>query len=178
MDYVKLNETSFLIESFILVYKSEIGWFLKMLSEESLYQLVDDLSREFFNKPFAHHVKFNSRLRTTGGRYLPAKRTIELNPKYYHETNEEEFIGIIKHELCHYHLHIEGKGYKHGDRDFKELLKKTGSPRYCQPLPSQKNKNKHLYRCEKCNLEYKRVRKVDLSRYRCGKCRGKLVKIR
>ena len=38
----------------------------------------------------------------------------------------EELIGIIKHELCHYHLHLEGKGYQHRDKDFKELLKKVG----------------------------------------------------
>ena len=36
----------------------------------------------------------------------------------------DELISIIKHELCHYHLHQEGKGYKHRDQDFKDLLKK------------------------------------------------------
>lgn len=150
---------------------------MKRLSEKSLHRLVDTLSQEFFEKPFVHHVTFNSRLRTTGGRYLPVKKTIELNPKYYDEMDEEEFIGIIKHELCHYHLHIEGKGYKHGDKDFKELLKKTGSPRHCTPLPSQEKRYKHKYKCKTCSQEYKRVRRVDTTKYRCGKCRGKLVQI-
>jgi len=147
------------------------------LNENDLRELVNRLSHQHFHKPFVDVVKFNNRLRTTGGRYLPAKRTIELNPKYVLEMNEEEVIGILKHELCHYHLHIEGKGYKHGDRDFKELLKQTGSPRHCSPLPSVEKRPKYLYKCQSCHHMYKRLRRVDLNRYRCGKCKGKLVMV-
>lgn len=150
---------------------------MELLDEKSLYRLVDEISRKYFHKPFLDRVTFNHRLRTTGGRYWPAKRTIELNPKYYTEM-KEEFIGIIKHELCHYHLHIEGKGYKHGDPEFKQLLKETGSPRYCSPLPSVKKMYKYLYRCTGCSLEYKRARRVDVNKYRCGKCKGELVQIK
>src|SRR5690625_3159895 len=101
---------------------------MEILNGEDLFDLVNELSWKYFNKPFKHDVIFNGRLRTTGGRYIPVKKLIELNPKYVIEMNEAEFIGIIKHELCHYHLHIEGKGYKHGDQAFKNLLKETGSP--------------------------------------------------
>ena len=52
----------------------------------------------------------------------------------------EELIGVIKHELCHYHLHIEGKGYQHRDADFRELLKRTNSPRFCSTLSGEKSK--------------------------------------
>ncbi|WP_461180540.1 SprT family protein [Virgibacillus kimchii] len=148
---------------------------MKLLSEESLYQLVNDLSWEFFQKPFIDYVKFNSRLRTTGGRYLPHSKTIELNPKYYLEMDEGEFTGIIKHELCHYHLHIEGKGYRHGDVDFKLLLKKTGSPRHCNPLPSNQPKYKHQYKCKQCGFIYRRTRRINTKKFGCGKCRGRLV---
>jgi SprT-like protein len=151
---------------------------MNLISEKELLELVNKISLEFFSKPYIDDVKFNSRLRTTGGRYLPSKRIIELNPKYYYETDMDEFIGIIKHELCHYHLHIEGKGYKHGDPEFKELLRQTGSPRHCKPLPSNSNRSKHTYRCLKCNQVYKRVRRVDLKRYRCGRCRGKLIELK
>ncbi|OZU89205.1 SprT family protein [Virgibacillus indicus] len=149
---------------------------MDLYKEETLFELVNKLSLEFFHKPFKHNVQFNSRLRTTGGRYIPVKKLIELNPKYAAEMDENEFIGIIKHELCHYHLHIEGRGYKHGDEDFKRLLKETGSPRHCNPLPSQKKEFKYKYICRKCKQEYKRKRRVDLKKYRCGKCRGELVK--
>lgn len=147
------------------------------MNERDLQQLVNRISLEFFEKPFLDQVKFNSRLRTTGGRYIPVKRLIELNPKYALETDVEEFHGIIKHELCHYHLHIMGKGYKHGDAEFKELLKRTGSPRYCRPLPSEADVFRYQYRCKGCGLIYKRQRRVNLVKYRCGKCKGKLIAI-
>ncbi|WP_077324398.1 SprT family protein [Virgibacillus siamensis] len=147
---------------------------MKLLEEQELHQLVHAISIAFFNKPYNDKVTYNHRLRTTGGRYIPAKRLIELNPKYAVEMGEEEVEGIIKHELCHYHLHIEGKGYKHGDPEFKSLLKKTGSPRHCKPLPSTEKNRKYIYKCEKCAQTYKRVRRIDVKKYRCGRCHGRL----
>ncbi|ASK61242.1 SprT family protein [Virgibacillus phasianinus] len=147
---------------------------MNLLNEKELYALVQKISLNYFGKSFKDQVRFNSRLRTTGGRYIPSKRIIELNPKYVLETNEAEFIGIIKHELCHYHLHIEGKGYKHGDSAFKMLLKETGSPRHCTPLPSSKRENKHHYICKSCSHVYKRQRRVNINKYRCGRCGGVL----
>lgn len=145
--------------------------------KEDLQQWTDQLSRKFFEKPYIDDVRFNARLRTTGGRYIPAKRVIELNPKYLAELGRKEFEGIIKHELCHYHLHIEGKGYSHRDQSFKDLLKKTDSPRFCKQLPSQKNRKKLHYECSECGQDYYRMRRIDTNRYRCGKCKGKLKKM-
>ena len=42
----------------------------------------------------------------------------------------ETFRKIVRHELCHYHLYFQGKGYKHADRDFKDLLAKVDGLRY------------------------------------------------
>ncbi|RCW73019.1 SprT-like protein [Saliterribacillus persicus] len=148
------------------------------MNDKELHQLVDKLSRQFFDKAFEDKVIFNKRLRTTGGRYIPSKRLIELNPKYLVETNHEEFVGIIKHELCHYHLHIEGKGFMHRDRDFRQLLIKTNSPRHCQALPSMKDDFKYLYQCKKCGHQYKRRRRINVSKYRCGKCMKPLALIK
>lgn len=142
--------------------------------EEALFTLVNDISWQFFHRPFKHRVKFNHRLRTTGGRYIPTEKLIELNPKYVIELGISELVGIIKHELCHYHLHIQGKGYQHGDDDFKALLKETGSPRYCRPLPSSQKTKKHIYTCHSCKHQYQRIRRVNVKKYRCGKCGGKI----
>lgn len=142
------------------------------MKDEALTLLVKEISLRYFGKVFVHEAIFNSRLRTTGGRYLLRTHNIEVNPKYLERFGENEVIGIIKHELCHYHLHIEGKGYKHGDRDFKELLTRTGSPRYCSSLEIVK----HHYICTKCGLEYKRQRKINTAKYRCSKCLGLILK--
>jgi SprT-like protein len=149
----------------------EVNFQMYQLTDKEVYDLVNTLSLRYFHKPFLHEVKFNHRLRTTGGRYIPAKKLIELNPKYLEK--EDEFIGIIKHELCHYHLHIEGKGYKHGDQDFKRLLRATNSPRHCKPLPSQQ-KCKYIYKCEVCGQEFRRMRRMNTNKYRCGRCKGKI----
>src|SRR5690606_19271092 len=115
---------------------------------------------------------------TTGGRYLLQSHDIEINPKQYDEHGIEELIAIIKHELCHYHLHIQKKGYRHKDKDFKELLKTVGGARYCKPLASQKKSistKVYLIECKSCGLIYERKRKVNLNKYICGKCGGRIT---
>lgn len=150
------------------------------MTDQQLQQLVEQLSIEVFHRPFMHQAIFNKRLRTTGGRYKLSNHFIEINPLVIQLHDEDELIGIIKHELCHYHLHIEGKGYKHGDPDFKQLLQATGSPRHCKPLaePRKVNMTVHHYRCTACGCEYHRKRRMDCRKYRCGKCRGEIIKVK
>jgi SprT-like protein len=152
------------------------------MEDKELQKLVEKVSIESFGKPFRHKASFNSRLRSTGGRYLLGTHNIDINKKYLDQLGLNELIGIIKHELCHYHLHIEGKGYQHRDSDFKMLLKKVGAPRFCSPLldkPKKQTSTKILlYQCTTCHQQYKRKRSINTSRYVCGKCRGKLVKVK
>jgi SprT-like protein len=148
------------------------------MNDKQLQQLVEEISRSLFHKPFRHQAVFNPRLRTTGGRYLLRSHNIELNRSYYEEHGLNELVGIIKHELCHYHLHLEGKGYQHKDRDFKDLLKNIGAPRHCTPLRLMKKEEyKYTYSCTSCGQAYKRKRAMNVNRYVCGKCGGKIKKI-
>lgn len=144
------------------------------MDQNQLLQWTRELSETYFRQEFHADIVFNGRLRTTGGRYIPSKKRIEINRKYLDELGEEELKGIIKHELCHHFLHVDGKPYNHRSKEFRQLLKETGSPRHCSFLPSVE-REKYIYQCKKCGLEYKRRRKVDTKRYSCGKCRGKLV---
>ncbi|WP_186576336.1 SprT family protein [Aquibacillus kalidii] len=145
------------------------------MEQDQLEQLVNELSIQYFGKPYLDKVSFNNRLRTTGGRYIPSRRMIELNPKYLVELGTDEFNGIIKHELCHYHLHIEGKGFNHRDPEFRALLRETNSPRFCSPLPSMRKVAKYQYICKKCGHVYNRMRSVNTAKYRCGRCKGRLT---
>lgn len=146
----------------------------RLMPETELQSLTEQLSLRYFYKPFLHQAVYNPRLRTTGGRYMLGDHSIQVNPEVQRVHGREEMIGVLKHELCHYHLHLEGKGYKHGDRDFKELLKRTGSPRYCKPLATRQMSRMRQYTCSDCGMTYERKRRVDTNRYRCGKCHGKL----
>jgi SprT-like protein len=152
-----------------------------LMTNEELQKLVEEISITSFGKKFRHQASFNSRLKTTGGRYLLQSHNIEINKRYLEQLGKEELAGIIKHELCHYHLHLEKRGYKHQDKDFKILMKKVGAPRFCQQLPDRPTTNRskklHVYSCTGCSLVFKRRRAVNVNKYVCGKCKGKLKQI-
>ncbi|QIL46919.1 SprT family protein [Vagococcus coleopterorum] len=150
----------------------------QLLKQETLQSMVEAVSLEFFSKPFKHHATYNRRLQTTGGRYHLGSHDLDFNPKVVEVYGEEELIKVIKHELCHYHLHIEGKGYQHRDRDFKELLKATGGTRFVPPLVEKKKRApKYLYQCKTCGKAFPRQRKINLWRYGCP-CGGRLKLIK
>lgn len=143
--------------------------------------LVEQLSQQYFERPFLHKAYFNNRLRKTGGRYLLYTHNIEFNKKLYDHFGMEELRGIILHELCHYHLHIQGKGYKHRDYDFRTLLKKVGAPRFCSSIEEtveRKPKQLHIYGCIGCQQLYKRKRRMRVEKYCCSKCGGEITFIK
>lgn len=144
------------------------------MDNQELQKLVEELSLIRFHKPFLHQATFNHRLRTTGGLYYYESHNLEFNPKILERYDKDELIAVIVHELCHYHLHLEGKGHQHRDKDFKQLLKKTGGTRYVKRLVDYN----YLYRCTKCHMDYYRYRKMDLNKLCCGKCHSKLEFVR
>lgn len=141
------------------------------MTDEELQAWVQALSQTAFSMEFSHRAYFNARLRTTGGRYRLADHNIEINPKML-GYGKEVVAGIIKHELCHYHLHLAGLGYRHKDRDFKRLLAKVGGSRYAPTEPKQR---KYHYQCTNCQQDYFRQRLVNTDKYVCSKCHGHLA---
>lgn len=105
-----------------------------------LTDYVKQVSLEDFGRPFIHHVQWNRRLRSTGGRFFPKDGHLDFNPKVYQELGLDVFRKIVRHELCHYHLYFQGKGYQHKDRDFKELLKAVDGLRFVPSLPNSNSK--------------------------------------
>ena len=142
----------------------------------NLTEYVQQVSVEDFGKEFRHVALWNSRLRSTGGRFFPKDGHLDFNPKHLEEQGLEVFRKIVRHELCHYHLYYEKKGYRHGDMDFKKLLAEVDGLRYAPKL-EQATKPSLLYICQSCAQAYQRKRRIDLKKYRCEKCRGLLEKI-
>ena len=141
------------------------------MNEHELQQLTMEISRTSFHREFTHKITYNRRLRSSGGRYLLKTGNIEINPLVEQELGLEALIGVIKHELCHYHLHQTGGGYRHRDADFKRLLHQVGGSRFVERM----NEPNFLYECTACHHRYTRMRKMNTNRYVCGKCRGKLI---
>ena len=145
------------------------------MNDEELQRWVEEISLTWFHRPFRHKASFNSRLRSTGGRYFPRSHNIEISLKQWQIYGREEVEKIIKHELCHYHLHLMNKGYRHRDADFKQLLQKVGGTRYCRAVcQPKKQPYRYVLICVRCRTEYYRKRKINTKKYVCGKCRGKL----
>lgn len=146
------------------------------MDDRQLQQWVERISERDFGLPFRHKATFNNRLTATGGRYFTRTHNIEISRKQLEEFGMEAVERIIKHELCHYHLHLAKKGYRHRDADFKELLRKVGGSRYCSPIPGATRREPYRYRlqCVDCGMEYLRKRKVNVRKYVCGSCRGRL----
>ena len=136
-----------------------------MMTPAELQQRVMLLSQQVFGRPFQHQATFNTRLKTTGGRYFTHSHDLEFNPKM---AALPEFDGIIKHELVHYHLHLQHKGYRHRDRDFKQLLATVGGVRYAPKLAgTTATKPKHLWRYQCCNGHVlTRQRRIQVDKYR------------
>lgn len=147
------------------------------MTDEELQTWVERVSLRDFGRPFLHRARFNSRLRSTGGRYFMHSHDIEISSRQLEAFGPEEVEKIIKHELCHYHLHLQRKGFRHRDRDFKELLRKVGGTRHCAPLPGVRRRSEpYRYKlvCVNCRTAYLRKRKTNPRRYLCGVCRGRL----
>lgn len=150
------------------------------MNDLELQKLVEVTSVQSFGWSFGHKATFNPRLRTTGGRYLLGTHNIEINPKQLEHFGMDALIGIIKHELCHYHLHLQKRGYRHKDREFQELLFQVGGSKYCGSIPGEKRISKtfHVYSCTNCSAVFNRKRVIDTKRYVCGKCKGKIRKVK
>ncbi|WP_146922662.1 SprT family protein [Alkalibacterium kapii] len=145
------------------------------METEELQELVETVSLNFFDRPFRHKAVFNKRLRTTGGRYHLKTHNLDFNPKLLLKTDENTLVGVIKHELCHYHLHLSGEGYQHKDKTFKKLLKEVGGLRFTPSLTGKNEPKRVLkYQCLTCKTVVKRQRCFDTDKYVCAKCRGKL----
>ena len=140
----------------------------------NLTEYVQEVSREDFGRPFRHEARWNSRLRTTGGRFFPKDGHLDFNPKMLEAHGLDLFRKIVRHELCHYHLFFEKKGYRHGDRDFKQLLQEVGGLRFA-PQVEEKVQSFHHYSCQSCGQLYQRRRRINTQKYRCGRCHGHLI---
>ena len=146
------------------------------MTDEALQRLVEQLSQQFFGHPFRHHAYFNARLRTTGGRYRLRDHDIEINPRMLTEHDQATLEGVIKHELCHYHLHLAGQSGQHRTKAFQRLLRQVGGLRYA-PVPAPATprlRHWQVYVCTTCQQRYYRLRRVDVTRMVCGRCRGRL----
>lgn len=149
------------------------------MTDQELQELTEKWSLQYFKRPFVHRIFFNRRLRTTGGRYHLSDHHIDINPLMYTEFDLINLKRVVLHELCHYHLHLTGRDYRHRSQDFRQLLKQVGGSRYAPPTSRAKSRRvkRWCYQCTGCGAIVWRVRRFNPRRYVCRRCgsRFKLI---
>lgn len=140
-----------------------------------LTQIFQDLNvRHFQGELPAPVLRWNSRLRSTAGRFAPGSRNL-FGPReplieiasYLETIPEGEFHvrDTMLHEMIHYYLWFKKKPYGH-TAEFHAILKRVGARRY-NPVPKL-SPVKHWYECPKCLIRVPARRKLGVSA--CAAC--------
>ena len=148
------------------------------MNNNQLQKLVEELSLSYFKRPFTHKATFNNRLRTRGGdvtfkvsgfRKVVDKESLQMhiNPKLMNlPEGNQELVGVIKHELAHYHLLLTKGTHQENDKDFRYLLKQLDAPKYSPIKPNYKTA--YLYQCAgPQHHQITRNRRLDTKKYVC-----------
>ena len=136
-----------------------------MYTNDDLMRITQGLSQSLFGRTFKGEVCWNSRLRTSAGRYSRRHSRIDINPKYIEHYGEDSLTDTLKHELIHYHFPSAGHG-----PTFAREAQRIQCSRFCRPLPGRKVR--YLYQCQGCGLKFPRQRRIDVKKYRCGICKS------
>jgi len=119
-------------------------------------------------------LRWNSRLRSSAGRFIPGRRrwlsrersVIEIADYLLEEKDFEKHVrDTLAHEMIHYWLWSEKRPYGH-TREFSEKMKELGTVRY-NPVP-RRPPLKYVYECPECEKEYPARKK--LSGLACKTC--------
>lgn len=138
-----------------------------LLCESELLALTTRLSLTWWQRPFTGTVCWNSRLRTSAGRFSHRTQTIELNLRHASHFGHGSLEETIKHELIHYHF----PGAGHGPI-FRQEAARIGCARFCQPIP--RPVRVHTYQCQQCGATFQRRRSFNTRKFRCARCQGML----
>ena len=124
--------------------------------------------REFGGQLRIPTVRFNSRLKTSAGRFIPhpSGAIIEIASYLCEEENGENMIkDTLGHEMIHFWLWVNEKPYGHTS-EFKEKMEAIGVSRY-NSVPRHRP-FKHIYTCKSC--EQKIFVRKKLTKAACAAC--------
>jgi predicted SprT family Zn-dependent metalloprotease len=149
-----------------------------MLPAPELVQLFEEInSRHFDGFLDPPKLKWNRRLRSSAGRFVPGARpwsiwaaerppTIEIASYLLQEANALDLIrDTLAHEMIHYWLWVRRKPYGHTP-EFWDKMTVMGVSRY-NPVPRVRP-YRYLYRCKGCRGEFPARRKLGL--LACARC--------
>jgi predicted SprT family Zn-dependent metalloprotease len=127
----------------------------------------------FLDRP---ELKWNSRLRSSAGRFVPGSRRflalrdseprIEIASYLLEESNALALVAdTIAHEMIHYWLWVRRRPYGHTS-EFMAKMRQMGVSRY-NTVPRLRPP-RYAYRCPACESEFLARRKLGI--LACAKC--------
>jgi SprT-like protein len=166
---------------------------MTILSNYQLKMYANKFLQENYGMEFIIPLELNSRLRKSCGRFIsisyrdgrPSEpKVVELN-KYFVENNEPTVVlDVLRHELVHYALFMQGKPNSDGHPVFERELKRLGivsqSTIDKYDIESKKrNVYRNFYQCANpsCGVEYRtgKALKHGGIYHRCSACKGRLI---
>lgn len=140
-----------------------------------LHQIFRELCREHFDGFLdAPGLRWNARLRTSAGRFIPGSRkdpgqappVIEVASYLLNEEGGDALIAAtLAHEMIHYWLWVRGRPYGHTE-EFIAKMKLMGARRY-NPAPMRRP-YRYVYVCGACEKEF--PARVKLGPLACATC--------
>jgi len=140
-----------------------------------LERVFDEINQRHFDGFLDRPVlRWNSRLRSSAGRFFPGSRTwlqqrppiIEIASYLQQESQAEALIrDTMAHEMIHYWLWVRRRPYGHTD-EFWVRMKQMGVSRY-NPVPKTRP-YRYVYQCISCRTQFPARRK--LGPLACAKC--------
>ena len=154
------------------------------LSQYQLKKYAEKFLAETYGMKLTVPLELNGRLKRACGRFVYYVRSrqpksVEMN-KFFVENNEPVVVlDVLRHELVHYALFMQGKPHSDGHPVFENELKRLG-------VVSQKTIDKYtieskpvkiqFYECADCKAEFRRQRALANGgrNHRCS-CGGRLI---
>ncbi|MGZ6333090.1 MAG: SprT-like domain-containing protein [Bdellovibrionota bacterium] len=141
----------------------------------ALSELFAQLNREHFDEFLdAPELRWNSRLRSSAGRFIPGARrlwqtrrpVIEIASYLMEESNALGLVlDTMGHEMIHYWLWIRHRPYGH-TAEFHAKMKQMGVSRY-NTVPRNRP-YKYVYRCAGCRRDFPAKRRLGV--LACARC--------
>lgn len=149
-------------------------------SAEKLAQLARTLSLKHWNKDCLIPVEWNGRLTASMGRFaykvrgkerIPIK--IEMSKHAAKFLDQETLSKVLLHELCHYHLFIQGRPFADHHPQFEKELERVGAISTNTVQVPQKG---YELSCSRCQKVVGKRRRINTKLYKSICCEAPLIK--
>jgi SprT-like protein len=133
--------------------------------EWQLKKYADKFLMENYGMKLNVPLKLNGRLSKTLGWFIYKKKSnipvaVHLNKKFAQNNDQDLVLNVLKHELVHYALFMQGKPHSDGESYFENELKRRGIISQSTVDQYSITSVKQVYQCVECSYIFKRSKRL------------------